>query len=61
MLWVIVFALVTILSVVFALRNKRPVWLVVPFVSILAFMLVKIAMVPLPFWDTVQFIFNLRG
>ncbi|MYL33674.1 hypothetical protein GLW08_19115 [Pontibacillus yanchengensis] len=61
MLWIIGFALVTILSVVFALKNKRPLWLVVPFASILAFMFVKIAMVPLPFWETVQFIFNLRG
>ncbi|WP_181349590.1 hypothetical protein [Thalassobacillus sp. CUG 92003] len=61
MWWVLLFALITIASVFIALNKRRPVFLAVPFVSIFAFILVKIIMVPLPFWETVRFIFNLRG
>ncbi|WP_226581260.1 hypothetical protein [Halobacillus litoralis] len=54
-------AVVTVLSVVFALRKKKPFFLVMPIAALFIVGLVKIAMVPMPFWDTVQFIFNLRG
>ncbi|WP_085505847.1 hypothetical protein [Thalassobacillus devorans] len=61
MVWVIIFALITIGSVILALNKKKPVFLVVPFISVFVFMLVKIIMVPMPFWETIRFIFNLRG
>ncbi|GGC82059.1 hypothetical protein GCM10007216_10740 [Thalassobacillus devorans] len=61
MVWVIIFALITIGSVILALNKKKPVFLVVPFISVFLFMLVKIIMVPMPFWETIRFIFNLRG
>ncbi|WP_396126076.1 hypothetical protein [Cytobacillus firmus] len=43
-----------------ALRKKRPIFLAVPFLSIFAYFLVQIILVPAPFMDTVKFIFSLR-
>ncbi|HSI66424.1 MAG TPA: hypothetical protein VK947_03350 [Planococcus sp. (in: firmicutes)] len=60
MIWVISFGLVTIASVILGLRKKKAIYFLVPFASIFAFMLLKIIMVPLPFTDTVRFIFSLR-
>ncbi|ASF40810.1 hypothetical protein CEH05_17270 [Halobacillus halophilus] len=57
----IILALITILSVVMALKKKRPILFALPIASIFVIAVVKIMMVPLPFWETVQFIFNLRG
>ncbi|MFG6117457.1 hypothetical protein ACGTN9_20080 [Halobacillus sp. MO56] len=61
MTWVLIFALITVVSVVIALNKKKPVFLIVPFLSVFIFMLVKIIMIPVPFWETIRFIFNLRG
>lgn len=61
MLLVFLFAIVTILSVFFALNKRKPFLLGIPFVAIFTFMLIKVILVPLPFWETVRFIFNLRG
>nr|WP_239533930.1 hypothetical protein [Thalassobacillus pellis] len=61
MVWVFLFAVITIVSVIFALNKRKPVFLAIPFFSLFIFMLIKIIMVPLPFWETVRFIFNLRG
>jgi hypothetical protein len=55
-----VFLLITLLSIIFALRLKKPLIMSVPFVSIFAYMVVQIAMVPLGFFETVKFIFGLR-
>ncbi|WP_332698876.1 hypothetical protein [Halalkalibacter lacteus] len=55
-----VFLLITLLSIVFAFRLKKPLVMSVPFVSIFAYMLIQIAMVPLGFFETVKFIFGLR-
>lgn len=61
MFWVLTLSLITVLSVVAGLRKRKIAYFFVPFASIFAFMLVKIIMVPLPFVDTVRFIFQLRG
>lgn len=61
MIWVVTLGLVTVASVILGIRKKKGIFLLVPFASIFAFMLVKIIMVPLPFTDTVRFIFSLRG
>ncbi|KHE71682.1 hypothetical protein [Halobacillus sp. BBL2006] len=61
MLIPIILAIVTVCSVVFALKKKRPIFFALPLVAILAVAVVKIAMVPMPFWETIQFIFDLRG
>ena len=55
-----VFLLITLLSVVFAFRLKKPLLLSVPFASIFAYLIVQIAMVPLGFFETLKFIFQLR-
>ncbi|WP_062514812.1 hypothetical protein [Halobacillus sp. KGW1] len=61
MLIPIVLGLLTILSVALALRRKRPIFLLLPLAGVLATSLVKIIQVPMPFWETIQFIFDLRG
>lgn len=61
MIWVLILSLITIVSVVAGLRRRKVVYFFLPFTSIFAFMLVKVIMVPLPFLDTVRFIFQLRG
>ncbi|WP_102348266.1 hypothetical protein [Bacillus sp. Marseille-P3661] len=60
MFLVIAFSLITIISIVFALRKQKAILLGVPFASIAIYMLIKIIMVPLPFIDTVRFIMGLR-
>lgn len=61
MVWVILLSILTVLSVILALNKRKPFILGIPFMAIFTFMLIKIMMVPLPFWETVRFIFNLRG
>jgi len=61
MFLVILLCVLTISSVFFALNKRKPILLAIPFIAIFTFMLVKIILVPLPFWDTIRFIFNLRG
>ncbi|UOQ94454.1 hypothetical protein MUO14_05730 [Halobacillus shinanisalinarum] len=58
---VIILSLITIVSVVLALRRKKVVFMFVPLLSLFGFAFVKVLMVPMPFWDTVRFIFNLQG
>ncbi|WP_216829927.1 hypothetical protein [Alkalihalobacterium elongatum] len=55
-----VFLLITLFSFIFAFRKKKPLFLSVPFATIGVYMIVQVAMVPLPFWETVKFIFSLR-
>lgn len=57
---VIGFVLLTIVSVVLGLRKAKPFYLAVPFLALFGFVIFKVAMVPLPFWETVSFIFDLR-
>ncbi|MBT2581332.1 hypothetical protein [Planococcus sp. ISL-109] len=61
MIWVLSLSLITILSVIAGLRKRKPLYFLVPVASLFTFMLVKVIMVPLPFVDTVRFIFQLRG
>ncbi len=55
-----VFLAITVLSIFFAFRLKKPLIMSVPFVAIFFFMIVQVAMVPLGFFETVRFIFGLR-
>lgn len=61
MIWVIVFGLITVGSVIAGLKKRKPLFFLLPFGSLFAFMLVKVIMVPLPFIETVRFIFYLKG
>ncbi|TWI59803.1 hypothetical protein [Halalkalibacter nanhaiisediminis] len=55
-----VFLAITVLSIIFAFRLKKPLLLSVPFVAIFGFMMIQVAMVPLGFFETIRFIFSLR-
>ncbi|QDP41048.1 hypothetical protein [Radiobacillus deserti] len=61
MVWVLLMGIITVLSVFIGVKQKRMAYLLIPLGSILMFMLVKIIMVPLPFMETVRFIFDIRG
>ncbi|MBN8235093.1 hypothetical protein JF544_07510 [Halobacillus kuroshimensis] len=54
-------ALITVVSVVAAVKKKNPVLFAVPLAALCAAALIKVIMVPMPFWETVVFIFNLKG
>lgn len=60
MLLVILYGIITVLCVFFAIRKQKLALLSVPFAGIFGYLVIKIAMVPMPFWDTVQFILDLR-
>ncbi|MBU8905908.1 hypothetical protein [Desertibacillus haloalkaliphilus] len=55
-----VFLAITVLSLIFAFKWKKPLLLTAPFALLFAYMIVQIAMVPLGFMETVKFIFSLR-
>ncbi|WP_175990033.1 hypothetical protein [Bacillus sp. Marseille-Q1617] len=60
MLYFIVLLLITGASIVFAIKKKKAVFLVLPFLSMFVYFIVQIALVPMPFFETVKFIFSLR-
>lgn len=60
MFLVALYSILTIFCVVFALRKQKVGLLVVPFATLIGYVLIKVIMVPLPFWETVQFIIGLR-
>lgn len=59
MVWM--FVVITVLSVFFGLRLQKKWLFTVPLIAIGGFMLIEIIKVPLPFWDTITFIFDLKG
>ncbi|UOR11623.1 hypothetical protein [Halobacillus amylolyticus] len=61
MIPVIILSLITVVSVVLALRRKKVIFMLVPLLGLFGFAFVKVLMVPMPFWETVRFIFNLQG
>jgi hypothetical protein len=60
LLYFILFLLITGASIVFAVKKKRAVFLVLPFLSMFIYFIIQIALVPMPFFETVKFIFSLR-
>ncbi|MFC0272343.1 hypothetical protein ACFFIX_12950 [Metabacillus herbersteinensis] len=56
-LWIML--AITGFSLFFALRKKKAQFLLIPFLSILLYFIVQIALVPAPFFDTIKFIFSL--
>ncbi|WP_017756574.1 hypothetical protein [Calidifontibacillus oryziterrae] len=60
MFLVILYGIITVLCVFFAIKKQKLALLSVPFLGIFGYLFIKILMVPLPFWETVQFIFDLR-
>jgi hypothetical protein len=55
-----VFIILTAICLILALRKKKAFYLAIPFLSIIVYFIVQIALVPLPFLDTLKFIFSLN-
>ncbi|MDZ5471837.1 hypothetical protein SM124_08755 [Bacillus sp. 31A1R] len=53
------FLLITAVCLILAIRKKKTFFLVVPFLSIFLYFIVQIILVPLPFFETIKFIFSL--
>ncbi|WP_201714448.1 hypothetical protein [Rossellomorea arthrocnemi] len=60
MIYFIAFLLITGGSIILALKKKRAFFLTIPFVSLFIYFIVQIAIVPVPFFETVKFIFSLK-
>lgn len=56
----ILLLLITAVCLFLGLRYKRSIFLTIPFLSIFVYFVVQIAMVPVPFMDTIKFIFSLN-
>ncbi|MGD6802234.1 hypothetical protein ACQCVK_09710 [Rossellomorea vietnamensis] len=53
------FILITGVCLVLALRKRKVVFLAIPFLSLFGYGAAQVILVPLPFIDTVKFIFSL--
>lgn len=51
--------LLTAFCLFLALRQKKTIFLAIPFLGIFVYFLVQIILVPAPFLDTIKFIFSL--
>ncbi|WP_240376140.1 hypothetical protein [Bacillus piscicola] len=60
MLLLIIFWIIALGSVIATIKWKKPLLLTVPIALLACFVVVEIIRVPMPFWKTVQFIFDLR-
>ena len=54
------FVLLTLACLTYALVKKRLIFLTVPVIAMVFYMVVKVIMVPLPLGETLKFIFGLR-
>lgn len=60
-MWILIgFWVIALFAVIGTIKYRKPLLLTVPFFAMLAFLFIQIAMVPMPFWDTVRFVFSLR-
>ena len=59
MMTLILMLALTLISLTFCLRMKKPQFLLIPVVTLLIYFVVQIALVPAPFLETVKFIFSL--
>lgn len=53
--------ILTVVSVFLALKLKKKRLLLTPLLGVGALIIIEIMKVPMPFWDTITFIFDLRG
>ncbi|GIN63026.1 hypothetical protein J27TS8_30190 [Robertmurraya siralis] len=54
------FIALTAICLIVALRKKKTIFLVIPFLSIIVYFIIQVALVPLPFIETLKFIFSLN-
>ncbi len=55
-----IFLVLTGFCIFLTIRKKKIFYLAIPFMALFAFLIIQIAMVPAPFFETVKFIFSLR-
>ncbi|MFB4163299.1 hypothetical protein ACE1TI_05550 [Alteribacillus sp. JSM 102045] len=60
MIAIILFWVIAIASLIATIKYKKPLLLTVPFAAIGFYLIIEIARVPMPFWETVQMIFEFR-
>ncbi|PYZ95774.1 hypothetical protein CR205_15395 [Alteribacter lacisalsi] len=60
MFMLILFFIITAVSIFMMIRKKQGLWLTVPVAAMFAYVVIEIAMVPAPFGETVRFIFSLQ-
>ncbi|MDG5472762.1 hypothetical protein P6709_13475 [Jeotgalibacillus sp. ET6] len=56
-----IFAVLTIGSVIAGVKQKRKRWFALPIAALFGYMAIEIIRVPMPLWDTITFIFDLKG
>ncbi|MEK4146162.1 hypothetical protein NST02_03620 [Robertmurraya sp. FSL W8-0741] len=54
------FIALTAICLIVTLRKKKTIFLVIPFLSIIVYFIIQVALVPLPFIETLKFIFSLN-
>ncbi|KAA0548571.1 hypothetical protein FZW96_08355 [Bacillus sp. BGMRC 2118] len=59
MISILVIALLTITSIIYAIKKQKLVFLSLPFLFLFIYFVVEVALVPAPFLDTVKFIFSI--
>lgn len=55
----IIFLILTGICLLIALRKKQFFYLLIPVATLTVYLLVEIALVPAPFFETIKFIFSL--
>ncbi|WP_078543468.1 hypothetical protein [Litchfieldia alkalitelluris] len=56
----LIILLIAVISFIFAIKKKRMILLMVPFLSIFLYFAIEVIIFPGPVLDTVKFIFSLR-
>ncbi|SES32298.1 hypothetical protein [Salipaludibacillus aurantiacus] len=56
----IIFWIFAAATVALTIKFRKPVLLTLPFLAMGVYLVIQIAMVPMPFMETVRFIFDLR-
>ncbi|QDI93193.1 hypothetical protein EPH95_17045 [Salicibibacter halophilus] len=56
----VIFWAIVLASIVFMVKKKQPLFLGVPILALGVYIFIEILRVPLPFTETVQFIFDLQ-
>lgn len=59
-LLLIIFWIIVLICIVFAVRKKNAMYLVLPIVFMGVYVVIEIARLPMPFWEAAQLILNLQ-
>lgn len=56
----IVLLVIIVICIVVALKKKKPFYLFIPILFMCSYFIIQVMLVPLPFIETIKFIFSLR-